>query len=72
MIDQTDLFEKFCADSNKMQEALEHMLRATKAYHRFGIPLPERFGEWQATFEDLEQPSIGGLFDITSEIGKLR
>jgi len=36
------------------------------------IPLPPEYHEWEETIEELQQPSTGGLFDITNEISNLR
>jgi len=36
------------------------------------IPLPPEYHEWEEAIEELQQPSTGGLFDITNEISNLR
>jgi len=72
MSDQTDLFERFCNESKKMQDLLQLMMSAVRNQNRLGIPLPDEYMEWEETLNNLQTPMTGGLFDITTEISTLR
>src|SRR5258708_3437094 len=68
MADQTDLFASFCGDSEKLQNRLKLMILSIRTLPAF----PSVFHRWDETFEELQEPSAGGLFDITKEIANLK
>src|ERR1700730_18673817 len=72
MTTQTDLFERFCGRSEKMQAALENMISAANLYNEYGTPLPYEYSEWEKAVEVLQSPTKEGIFDISDEISKLR
>lgn len=68
---QTDLFDKFCEDSRRLQEvqlSIPDAPELNKSEDDTGSELEDLERELHA----LQQPTTGSLFDITVEITKLR
>ncbi|KAG4431028.1 hypothetical protein IFR05_013486 [Cadophora sp. M221] len=71
MAHQTSLFEKFCDDSRRLQTTLEKVISAIRHRER-GVSLPDSYEDWEEELSELQQPTTGGLSDITQEIANLR
>jgi Asp-tRNA(Asn)/Glu-tRNA(Gln) amidotransferase C subunit len=72
MAKQTELFEQFCRDPEKIQQLLQFITIADRDLKRFDTPLPGEYSYWQKALADLQKPIGDGLFDINGEITTLQ